>query len=59
MTFHSYHRPLECYFSALEQAGFLIEALREPAVPDHAITFESSRRWQRLPLFLHLRCRRS
>jgi SAM-dependent methyltransferase len=58
MTFHSRHRPLEGYFSALEQAGFLVEALREPEVPDHAIVVESSRRWQRVPLFLHLRARR-
>ena len=30
-------------------------ALREPAVPDHAMRQPRSRRWQRLPLFLHLR----
>jgi len=59
MTFHSRHRPLESYFLALEEAGFVIEALREPKVPDHAIVFERTRRWQRLPLFLHLRARRS
>jgi hypothetical protein len=58
MTFHSQHRPLESYFLALEESGFLIEALREPSVPDLAITSESGRRWQRLPLFLHLRARR-
>jgi SAM-dependent methyltransferase len=59
MTFHSRHRPLEEYFAALEQAGFLIEALREPAAPDDAIDTDGSRRWQRLPLFLHVRARRS
>jgi hypothetical protein len=58
MTFHSHHRPLESYFSALEEARFLIEALREPKLPDRAVIFESSRRWQRVPLFLHLRSRR-
>jgi SAM-dependent methyltransferase len=58
MTFHSQHRPIESYFSALEGAGFVVEALREPKVPDDAIVFESSRRWQRVPLFLHLRSRR-
>ena len=58
MTFHSHHRPIESYFLALEEAGLLVEALREPKVPDHAIRSESSRRWQRLPLFLHLRARR-
>jgi SAM-dependent methyltransferase len=58
MTFHSRHRPIESYFMALEEAGFLIEALREPRVPDHAAKSDRSRRWQRLPLFLHLRARR-
>jgi SAM-dependent methyltransferase len=58
MTFHSQHRPLESYFSALEEAGFLVEALREPKIPDHAVVSESSRRWQRVPLFLHMRSRR-
>ena len=59
MTFHSQHRPLESYFSALENAGFVIEALREPKIPDHAVVSEGGRRWQRIPLFLHLRCRRA
>ena len=58
MTFHSAHRPLETYFNALEEAGFLVDALREPAVPEHAIVADSWRRWQRLPLFLHVRARR-
>jgi SAM-dependent methyltransferase len=58
MTFHSRHRPLCTYFSALEEAGFLVEALRETGVPEHAIVSEASRRWQRLPLFLHVRARR-
>jgi len=59
MTFHSRHRPLQAYFAALEAAGFLVEALREPAIPEHAIEQNSSRRWQRLPLFLHVRARRA
>jgi SAM-dependent methyltransferase len=58
MTFHSQHRPFHAYFSTLEEAGFLIEALRETGVPEHAIVSEASRRWQRLPLFLHVRARR-
>jgi hypothetical protein len=37
---------------ALEEAGFLVEALREPSVPDHAIDSEDGRRWQRVPHFL-------
>jgi SAM-dependent methyltransferase len=58
MTFHSRHRPLESYFLALEDAGPIIETLREPRVPDHAVKSGRGRRWQRLPLFLHLRARR-
>ena len=58
MTFHSQHRPLEAYFRALEKVGLSVEALREPSVPEHAIASAASRRWQRVPLFLHLRARR-
>lgn len=58
MTFNSQHLPLEAYFMALEAAGFLVEALREPSVPEHAIFSGAGRRWQRIPLFLHLRALR-
>lgn len=58
MTFHSEHRPLEAYFRALEEGGLSVEALREPGVPEHANISEADRRWQRVPLFLHLRARR-
>ncbi|GLH81156.1 methyltransferase [Bradyrhizobium sp. SSBR45G] len=58
MTFHSAHRPLQSYFAALEDAGFLIEALREPSIPEAIVARDSSRRWLRVPLFLHLRCLR-
>lgn len=58
MTFHSRHRPLQDYFVALEQAGLVIEALREPSTPEHAIRSDANRRWQRVPLFLHIRARR-
>jgi len=58
MTFNSQHRPLEAYSVALEDSGFVVEAIREPRVPDHAVASERGRRWQRLPLFLHLRARR-
>jgi SAM-dependent methyltransferase len=58
MTFHSRHRPLESYFLALEETGLIVETLREPQVPDHAVKSGRGRRWQRLPLFLHLRARR-
>jgi ubiquinone/menaquinone biosynthesis C-methylase UbiE len=55
MTFTSVHRPLEAYTEALAGSGFLIERLREPALPEHAIRSERSARWRRVPLFLHLR----
>jgi len=55
ITFVSAHRPLQAYVEALSVAGFVIERLREPAMPDSAISRPRSRRWQRIPLFLHLR----
>jgi SAM-dependent methyltransferase len=56
LTFHSEHRPLEAYSRALEAAGLLIEAIREARVPDQSVAENpASRRWQRIPLFLHLR----
>jgi len=56
MTFHQMHRPLEAYVGALEEAGFAIEALREP-VPDEQHVRDEPRmaRWRRLPAFLHFR----
>ena len=55
MTFTSVHRPLEAFTEALADARFLIERLREPALPAHAIQRERSARWRRFPLFLHIR----
>jgi ubiquinone/menaquinone biosynthesis C-methylase UbiE len=55
MTFHSEHRPLETYSRALEESGFLIEAIREHPVPDSADHSARSKRWRRLPLFLHIK----
>jgi SAM-dependent methyltransferase len=51
MTFTSLHRPLEAYFDAIESAGLLVERLVE--VPDS--TAAPGDRWQRIPLFLHIR----
>lgn len=51
MTFTSRHRPLEAYFAAFESAGLLVEQFVE--VPD--TTASPGDRWQRLPLFLHIR----
>jgi SAM-dependent methyltransferase len=56
LTFHSEHRPIEAYSRALESAGLLIEAIRETRAPD-AVAGDrpGQRRWQRIPLSLHLR----
>jgi len=59
ITFVSEHRPLEAYTEALTSAGFRIERLREPRVPEEAVTVPRNRRWQRLPLFLHMRAVRA
>jgi ubiquinone/menaquinone biosynthesis C-methylase UbiE len=58
MTFVGRHVPLETYVEELADAGFVVERLREPAVPEHAVNTERDRRWQRIPLFLHMRATR-
>jgi SAM-dependent methyltransferase len=56
LTFHSEHRPLEAYTRALEASGLLIESIREVTPPDHLADGDpAARRWQRIPLFLHVR----
>jgi ubiquinone/menaquinone biosynthesis C-methylase UbiE len=57
ITFRGWVYPLEGYFRALEAAGFLVEALREPAIPDALVEHRGQRaaRWKRLPNFLYLR----
>jgi SAM-dependent methyltransferase len=59
MTFHSEHRSLQTYFDALERAGFVVEALREP-VPNDAVLADNPRlqRQRRFPWYLHVRARR-
>ncbi len=52
MTFDSRHWALEDYFAALQSAGLLAEAVREPLERDGS-------RWDRVPLFLDLRAVRS
>ena len=62
ITFRSVHRPLEAYGRALEEAGFLVEAIREPAAPPGASGswgVESVEQWRRLPMFLWLRAART
>jgi SAM-dependent methyltransferase len=58
ITFVSEHRPIEAYMDSLAEAGMVVERLRETSVPDAAIVRPRSRRWQRIPLFLHVRARR-
>ena len=58
MTFVSFHRPLEDYTRALEAAGFVIEALREP-VPsrDYVSDHPEVGGWRDEPMLLVLRAR--
>ena len=51
----SEHRPIQAYVDAIADAGLLVERLRETDVPISAIVRPRSRRWQRMPLFLHVR----
>ena len=53
MRFAGWAYPLETYFRALEGAGFLIQALREPRASDLAAGRSPSEdRWRRIPMFL-------
>lgn len=52
MTFAGRRYPLEQYSRALEDAGLLVEALREPAPAPGSPGFG---RWSRVPNFLHVR----
>ena len=56
VTFAGWRYSLEEYARALEDAGLLIERLREPPAPPAALAARPGyERWQRLPNFLHLR----
>jgi len=59
IRFVSAHRPIGAYADALAGAGFLIERLRETRYMEEAVRYPRSRRWQRLPLFLHIRALKS
>jgi len=55
---YSEHRPLEAYTLALEEAGFVVEALREPRPFEDVVRPDgtgSSEKWQRIPLVLNVR----
>ena len=55
LTLESKHRPISWYTETLAESGFLIERLREVVVPEPAVSIPRQRRWQRIPLFLHIR----
>jgi SAM-dependent methyltransferase len=56
VTFAGWRYSLEEYARALEDAGLVIERLREPSAPPAALAARPGyERWQRLPNFLHLR----
>jgi hypothetical protein len=57
--FHDLHRPLAAYALALEHAGLLIEAIREPVPSDDYLDHHREvLRWRSEPCFLLLRARR-
>lgn len=55
MQFVSVHRPIQAYVQALTDAGLMIDMLRETDVPSE---FDETERWQRMPMFLHLRAQK-
>ncbi len=59
ITFHGWSHPLETYARALEEAGFVVTRIREPAMPESEVEADPGEgRWLRLPNFLHLRARK-
>jgi len=52
MGFRGWSHSLEQYFSALASAGFVVDALHEPAPAPGADDYEH---WRRFPMFLHVR----
>jgi hypothetical protein len=56
VTFSSSTYPLEMYSKYLEQAGFVIDMLREPVPSEDAVEKDhADERWTRVPLFLFFR----
>ena len=56
MTFVGLDRPLSAYAAALEAAGLLIEAVREPVPPSaYAAEYPRAAKWGRIPGFLQVR----
>ena len=60
MHFNGWAYSLEGYFSELEEAGFMIQAVREPRVTDATVDKSASEaRWLRIPNFLMWRAVRA
>ncbi|WP_098742175.1 class I SAM-dependent methyltransferase [Paenibacillus sp. EZ-K15] len=59
-TVQKYHRTVEDYFRAMQEAGFIVEQLRESRpVREHFLNEETYERRRRIPLFLFLAGRKS
>lgn len=59
-TVHKYHRTVEDYFRAMQEAGFIVEHLREShPVRKYFVNEETYERRRRIPLFLFLAGRKS
>ena len=56
MHFAGWSQPVENYMAALESAGFVVSALREP-IPTVTAAFTHLEQWTRIPLFLWLKAR--
>ena len=58
LTVNDTHRPLSAYLGALEDAAFVVEALREPVPTDeHVAAHPHAARWRERPGFLHVLAR--
>lgn len=56
MTFRGWSHSIEEYSRAIEEAGLVIERIREPVPVEAGVAKRSSMfRWTRLPLFLQIR----
>jgi SAM-dependent methyltransferase len=55
MTFHGWAYSLEEYMRAFEEAGLVIDLMREPRLGEAPVERRSLDRWRRLPLFLFVR----
>ena len=59
MTFRGWVYRLEDYSRALEDAGLVIEAVREPPLPQEAVAADPlNAGWAHLPLFIMFRALR-